>query len=360
MKWTLDLQFFSQEKTEEATPKKRRDTRQKGQVPKSNDVNTAIILFLVFALFYMYGGTIFNHLQALMTHTYIEYMQWDITKASVPAMLQEITIQSVIIILPVMLVAMVAGVAASLTQVGFLITGEPIKMKLEKINPLSGIKRIFSARALVELAKALLKITLVGGVVFAILWLSLDRLLFLSQKDVGDSFMEIARLTGLMGLIGSLLLLVLSLPDYIYQKHDHEKQIRMSKHDVKQEMKNMEGDPLIRGKRKQKQQEMAMGRMMEEVPKADVVITNPTHFAVALRYEEGAMGAPKVIAKGADHLARKIKEKAGEHSIPMVENKPLARALYAQSEIDDEIPEDLFKAVAEVLAYVYRIKRKNS
>ncbi|WP_158737706.1 flagellar biosynthesis protein FlhB [Alteribacillus sp. YIM 98480] len=358
MRLRLNLQFFAQEKTEKATPKKKQETRNKGQVPKSTDVNTAFILLAVFLFMFLYGGVLGTHLFTMMQHVYQEYIQWDITTNTIPAIFKELSINSALVMMPIMLVALFVGMGASMLQVGFMFTPEAIKFKLEKINPLSGFKRIFSLRALVEFLKSMLKILLVGMLVFTIIWLSLDSLMFLSQKSVSDGFGEIARLTGIIGVSAALLLLFLSIPDYIYQKYDHEKQIRMSKQDVKDEQKKMEGDPLIKSKRRKKQMDMAMQRMMQEVPKADVVITNPTHFAIALTYEEDKMAAPKITAKGADFVALRIKTIAKNNDVILVENKPLARALYNQTDIGDEVPEELFKAVAEVLAYVYRLKNQ--
>ncbi|GAE36044.1 flagellar biosynthesis protein FlhB [Halalkalibacter akibai] len=358
LKVKVNLQFFAEEKTEKATPKKRQDTRKKGQVAKSTDINTAIILLLVFLFLWLFGGMMGSTLINLLKHTFQTYLLMDITEANFAALFIELILEAALVLLPVMVIALFAGLAASYMQVGVLFAPEAIKMKLSKLDPIKGAKRIFSVRALVELVKSLLKISLAGLVVFIIIWYSLEDVMLLSQKNVADGFFIIAQLVVVLGVSVALLLLVLSIPDYLYQKYDHEKQMRMSKKDIKDEHKNMEGDPRIKSKRKQKQMEMAMQRMMQEVPKADVVITNPTHFAVALRYDEEKADAPFVVAKGVDFMAQKIKGIAAEHNVIMVENRPLARALYAQADIGDQVPEDLFKAVAEVLAYVYRLKNK--
>ncbi|WP_026701075.1 flagellar biosynthesis protein FlhB [Salibacterium aidingense] len=358
MKLTLDLQYFQQEKTERATPKKRQETREKGQVAKSTDVNTALILLAVFLFMFIYARVLGTHLYDTMQTVFTEYMLWEITEETIPAIFHELALETALVIAPVMLVALVFGAGASMLQVGFLFSPEAIKFKPSKINPLSGIKRIFSVRALVEFLKSMLKITLVGTLAFTIIWLNLDSLMFLNQKSVADGFGEISRLTGLIGVCVALLLLFLSIPDYLYQRHDHEKQIKMSKQDVKDENKKMEGDPQIKSKRRKQQMDMATQRMMQEVPQADVVITNPTHFAVALSYEEDKMAAPKVTAKGADFVAYRIRTIGRRNDVILVENKHLARSLYDQANIGDEVPEELFKAVAEVLAYVYRLKNE--
>jgi flagellar biosynthetic protein FlhB len=354
----MNLQFFADEKTEKATPKKRQDSRKKGQVAKSTDVNTAIILLLVFLFLWLFGGLLGQTLIDLLKHTFQTYLLMEMTEGNIAAIFQELVMEAAMVLLPIMLIALLAGVAASYIQVGVLFAPEAIKMKLSKLDPIKGAKRIFSIRALVELLKSLLKISLAGVVVFIIIWIRLEDVMLLSQKSVADGFYLIAQLTAILGISVAVLLLILSIPDYLYQKYDHEKQMKMSKKDVKDEHKNMEGDPRIKSKRKQKQMEMAMQRMMQEVPNADVVITNPTHFAVALRYDEEKADAPFVVAKGVDFMAQKIKGVAAEHEVVTVENRPLARALYHQTEIGDQVPEELFKAVAEVLAYVYRLKQK--
>ncbi|WP_062048742.1 flagellar biosynthesis protein FlhB [Bacillus sp. JCM 19034] len=352
----LQLQYFADEKTEKATPKKRQDTRKKGQVAKSTDVNTAIILLLVFLCFWFFGSYFGNSLANMMKHTFQTYLLSSVNEPFIETMFTELLLQAALTFAPIMLVAMVAGVFASYIQVGPLFAPEALKMKLSKLNPIQGAKRIFSIRAIVELLKSLLKISLAGVTVFTIIWFNLEDVMLLSQKSVTSGLNLIGQLTALLGIAVAILLLILAVPDYIYQKYDHEKQIRMSKKDVKDEHKNIEGDPRIKSKRKQKQMEMAMQRMMQEVPKADVVITNPTHFAIALRYDESVSDAPIVIAKGVDYIAQKIKGIALDHDVITVENKPLARALYMQTEIGDQVPEALFKSVAEVLAYVYRLK----
>jgi flagellar biosynthetic protein FlhB len=229
-------------------------------------------------------------------------------------------------------------------------------MKLNKLDPIQGFKRIYSMRAIVELLKSLLKITVVGVVTFAVLWMDIDNILRLSQMTVEQSFVFIASLTVKMGLYASGALLILSFLDYLYQRFDYEKNLRMSKQDIKDEYKKSEGDPLIKSKIRQRQREMAMRRMMQDVPTADVVITNPTHYAIALKYDEKKMDAPYVVAMGVDHVAQKIKEIAKANDIIMVENRPLARALYDQVDLGQAVPEEFFQAVAEIIAYVYQTK----
>jgi flagellar biosynthetic protein FlhB len=356
-RFPLDLQYFAQEKTEKATPRKRQDSRKKGQVAKSSDVNTAIILLTVFLFLWFIGRSMFTMLLEIFQTSFQEYLLLHVTNANVFHVFTSLAYEAMIIVGPIMLVALLAGVASNYMQVGFLYSTEAIQMKLERINPLQGFKRIYSLRAIVELLKSILKISLVGFVTFAVLWLQKDEILILSQYSIETSLKLVGTLMIQMGLAASVLLIFLAILDYMYQKYDFEKNIRMSKQDIKDEYKKSEGDPLIKSKIKEKQRQMAMRRMMEEIPKADVIVTNPTHFAVALKYDDGKMDAPTVTAKGVDYVALKMKETAKEHDVVTVENRSLARSLYHGAEIGDMVPEDLFKAVAEVLAYVYRLHR---
>ncbi|WP_163101520.1 flagellar biosynthesis protein FlhB [Peribacillus alkalitolerans] len=358
MKLQLNLQFFAGEKTEKATPKKRQDARKKGQVAKSQDVNTAIVLLAVFFLLLMTGGHMLDLVLGIYKVSFQEFMLMDLTEANIQSIFVQVTEKAALFLLPIMGIAMVAGLASNYMQVGILFSTEAIQFKLSKLNPISGFKRIVSVRALVELLKSILKISFVGFIAFSVVWSRMDEILILSQKSVGASLITLGDITIKVGLYSSGALLFLSLMDYLYQKYDFEKSIRMSKQDIKDEYKNIEGDPLIKSKIKQKQREMAMQRMMQEVPKADVVITNPTHYAIAIKYDEKQADAPIVVAKGVDYVAQKIKFVAKENDVVMVENRPLARALYDQTDIGQAIPEEFFKAIAEILAFVYKTKGK--
>ncbi|MFC0524154.1 flagellar biosynthesis protein FlhB [Pontibacillus salicampi] len=354
----VDLQYFSQEKTEKATPKKKEDSRKKGQVPKSQDVNTALLMFAMFLLLFVIGGFLKGRFTNLLEQSFYEYIHWDLTQLTIHQIMVEIAIEMAATLAPIMGVAILAGLASNYLQVGFLFTAEPLKVDIKKLNPIQGFKKIFAARALVELVKSLLKIGFVGTVTFSVLWLRKDDMLEMSQKGLDAAVSFFGQTTIIMGLAASLLLLVLSVLDYVYQRYDHEKNIRMSKQDIKDESKNMEGDPLIKSKIKERQRQMSQQRMMSEVPEADVVITNPTHFAIAIKYDEEKADAPYVVAKGVDYVALKIKDIAHKHDVATVENRPLARALYDAVEINDAISEDFYQAVAEILAYVYRIQQK--
>jgi len=353
---TLDLQFFAGEKTEKATPKKREDSRKKGQVAKSQDINVAIGLLAVFFFFSVAGSYLKKIAISIFEYSFQESLMLNLTEENVQILFFELVQEVAFLIGPIMLIALIAGVAANYFQIGFLFSTEAIQFKLDKLDPIKGFKRIFSMRSVIEFLKSILKIFIVGGIAFLILWNRMDEILILSQKTIGASLATLADLTIQMGLYSAGALLFLALLDYMYQKYDFEKNMRMSKQDIKDEYKNSEGDPLIKSKIKQKQREMAMSRMMQEVPNADVIITNPTHYAVALKYDENKLDAPYVVAKGVDFVAQKIKFVAKENDVITIENRPLARALYSQAEIGDAIPEEFFKAVAEILAFVYRTK----
>ena len=302
----------------------------------------------------MYDGVKGFLLQALNRNLLIETLNAD----TIMDMYVESLKEMAIIVLPIMAVAMIAGIGANFFQFGLLFTTETLKFDLKKMDPIKGVKKIISVRAIVNLIKSLLKVTLIGAVTTIVIIIYLEEVLSLALHTPAQTLSTVAYLSAIMGIAASLMLIVIALCDYLYERFEYEKQLKMSKQDIKDEYKNAEGDPLIKSKIKQRQREMAMRRMMQEIPSADVVITNPTHYAIALKYDENEMDAPRVVAKGTDFVAQKIKMIAKEHDVIMVENRPLARAMYDQVEIGQAVPEEFFKAVAEVLAYVYRIKRK--
>lgn len=356
---TLDLQFFAGEKTEKATPKKRQDARKKGQVLKSQDVTAALVLLLLFMSLFFLAPMMYKKIVGFMNQAlYRNILVETVTIETVLKIYQDTMQEMAIVVLPIMILAIVAGIGANYLQFGLLFTTETLKIDLKKMDPIKGIKKIISVRAIINLIKSLLKVAFIGIVTTAVIWMHLEEVLSLALKSPGETLTTVAYLSGIMGIAAALMLLVISVLDYFYERFDYEKNLKMSKQDLKDEHKNAEGDPLIKSKIKQRQREMAMRRMMQEVPNADVVITNPTHFAIALKYDEDSMDAPRVVAKGTDFVAQKIKLIAKEHDVVMVENRPLARAMYDQVEIGDQVPEEFFKTVAEILAYVYRIKRK--
>lgn len=354
----LDLQLFAGEKTEPATPKKRQEARQKGQVAKSMDLPAAFILFFSFLSFYMLGGFMKEHMLSLFQSIFYDYLLMKISVDNAMQFFQSLLYEAMLILGPIFLLTMLIAVLSNYLQIGFLLSGDPLKMKFSKINPLEGVKRLFSLRAVVDFLKSMLKMTIIGVVVYMTLMSEKEDILMLAQLPLQEVLRFTSSLTLQLGLKIGIILVIMAIFDYIYQKYEHEKSLKMSKQDIKDEYKKTEGDPMIKGKIREKQRKMALQRMMADVPKADVIITNPTHFAVALQYDSSKMQAPTVIAKGTDYVAFKIKQVAKEHGVIMMENKPLARALYAQVEIGESIPADMFQAVAEVLAYVYKVRGK--
>ncbi|MBW5444559.1 flagellar biosynthesis protein FlhB [Cohnella sp. CFH 77786] len=355
-RYKLDLQLFAGEKTEKATPKKRQEARNKGQVAKSVEIPHSLILVGVLACFMMLGPFFRDRTLQLFGDIFLHRLNMDITDQNVLALFFHYALQTLILLSPILIIVVVIAFAATYVQIGWLFTTEPLKMSLSKLNPLTGAKNLFKMRSLIEFLKSALKLTVIGLVVYWVLWSKKKQFLGLAHVPVEGIFSFTADLILQLGLIVAVILFVLSIGDYLYSKFEYEKSLKMSKQDIKDEHKNAEGDPLIKGKIKEKQRRMALMRMMQEVPKADVVITNPTHFAVALQYDGTKMEAPVVVAKGQDYLALRIREIARKHDVVIMENKPLARALYERSEVGDSIPADLFQAVAEVLAYVYRLK----
>lgn len=356
----LDLQWFAGEKTEPATAKKRQDARKKGQVAKSMDLPAAFILLFSFLSFLMFGGYMKEKLVNIFRNVYENQLTMDITTANVQVLFVDLVQQGLIILAPIFILVVLVAFIGNYAQIGFMFIGDPLMMKFNKINPIEGFKRIFSLRTVMDFLKSTMKMLIIGYVVYTTLMGEKAKLLGLGHAPLESTFSFIASVTLKLGIKIGAILIVLAIFDFIYQKYEYEKSLKMSKQDIKDEYKKSEGDPLIKGKIRAKQRQMAMQRMMQEVPKADVIITNPTHFAVALKYDSNNMQAPTVIAKGADYVALKIKEVAKKNGIMTMENKPLARAIFAQVEIGDSIPAELFQAVAEVLAYVYKVKGKTN
>lgn len=355
----INLQYFAdEEKTEKATPKKRREAREKGQVFQSKEVNSAIILILSFFALKLFGGYIIEKLLNFITVIYDNYiLDTDLFTIQGANLLMLRCISFIAILIgPVVMVIFLTGLTVNFAQVGFLFTTKTLEFKLSKLNPIEGFKRIFSKKSIVELLKSFLKIFVIGYVVYSYVQKQMDVIFNVIDMNTESIVTNIGGLVVGIGLRAGGILIVLSVFDYAYQWWDHEKNLKMSKQEIKEEYKQTEGDPLIKSKIKEKQRQIAMRRMMQDVPKADVIITNPTHYAIALKYDKDKFAAPYIIAKGKDLVAQNIKKIASENDVPMVENKPLAQMLYKNVEIGEVIPEELYQAVAEVLAYVYSLK----
>ena len=345
------------EKTEKPTPKKRQDTRKKGEVAKSRELpSVAVLLAGIMSL--AAGGTYMSSQLKTMTGTVIAHIPTaDFKVADAMEIGREVVVLFMLTLAPFLAAVFLAAIFSNIVQVGFLVSGESIKPKLSKLSPIKGFTRLFSLQSLMELCKSLLKLAIVGGVGYVVVRGQLNGLGSLVEMEIGAISLYILVTTLKICLVCGLAMTVLVAADFAFQKWQFERRIRMTKQEVKDEMKRTEGDPLIKSRIRSIQMEMARKRMMQDVPKADVVITNPTHLAVAIAYESG-MNAPKVLAKGAGEVAGKIREIARQNNVPVVENKPLARSLFRLVDIGREIPGDLYQAVAEVLAYIYNLKRK--
>lgn len=360
-KLRLNLQFFAQDpdKTEEPTAKRLHEARKKGQIPKSAELNSVVVLFSLFILLNAMGGWAFSELFSyLRTALSAQQLNIMLTDKGLSLLMMRHILFIARIFLPLGLGAMLCGVLINYLQVGSLFTTEILKPNFSRINPLSGFQRMFSSHSLIELVKASIKLVIV--VYFAYSTVK-DRVLILNQSLFRSPLEAVLDIWGILFQFVvkiCFFLLVFALFDYAYQRWQHKKSLRMTKQEVKDELKQTEGNPQIKRKIRQRQMQIAARRMMQEVPKADVVITNPTHYAVALRYDPGSMAAPIIVAKGEGLIAAKIKEIAAEHKVAIVENKPLAQTLFKTVEIGEAIPEKLFQAVAEVLAFVYRLKQR--
>lgn len=350
--------IFADDKTEEATPKKKSESRKKGQLPRSKDVGLAFTLLICTLVISLFSGFIAGNFKSDMIYFLSSDYKQEITDISAKNYGMFVMLRMAMGIFPVVIPIMVGGVVASLMQTGFLLTGEPLKPSLGKLNPLKGIKNMFSKRSLLELVKNLIVISIIGYLAYDFVMANYKSILSMGNVYFPSLGLEIKNLV--MGIFTkiTMLMIVLAIIDYVLQRRIFSKEMRMSKQEVKEEFKQMEGDPQVKGKIKQKQREMATRRMMQAVPDATVVITNPTHIAVALKYEEGGMNVPKVTAIGADNIAIKIKEIAKDNDIPIIENKPLARAIYDTLDIGSEIPGEMYQAIAEILALVFKMKKQ--
>ena len=356
---TIPILFFiaSDDKTEEATPKKKSDSRKKGQVPKSKDIGLVITLIAITLVIITLSGFIVTNFKNNIIYFLGNINSIDLTDGELKQINLFVLSKTFIVLMPVILPIMIAGVVASLIQTGFLIVEDALKPNFGKLNPINGFKNMFSKKALVELLKNLILITVVIYIAYSYIKDNFNKIMQIGNIYLPSLGVEIKGLiTGIFIKI-CIFLIVVAVIDYIVQYILFQKEIRMSKQEVKEEYKQMEGDPQIKSKIKQKQREISQRRMMESVKDATVVITNPTHLAVAIKYTEGEMKAPKLLAKGADNIALKIKEKALENKIPVIENKPLARLIYESVDIEKEIPQEMYQAVAEVLAMVYKLEK---
>ena len=364
-----NLQFFAKdgpggEKTEEPTAKKKSDTRKEGNVAKSKEIGNCAMLLSLFLVVKVWVGNLGTGLLEMFQGIYNKIPELAISKGGADDvgmwnLLRSGMIQLIVILLPIFSVALLVAFIANFVQVKWKPTFKPLHPKMSKLNPLKGFKRLFSAHAVVELLKSTLIICLIGYIVYTTLKDSVGMIYLFLDMPLMQAIGGIGEVVINLGIKVSGFYIIIAAADYIYQKWKFHENLKMTKQEIKDEIKNSEGDPQVKGKIKQKMREASQRRMMQAVPRADVVITNPTHYAVALCYEPDKFDAPYVVAKGEDYLAQKIKEIARENHVEIVENKPLARMLYHNVDLGAQVPPELFQAVAEVLAFVYSMRGTN-
>ncbi|MGI6096677.1 MAG: flagellar biosynthesis protein FlhB [Dethiobacteria bacterium] len=345
---------FAGEKTEQPTPHRRREARRRGQVAKSMELNAAINMLGMVTLFLILGEGVFHKSADFLSSSLGKINRPPLAAENTIELSGEVFIQFFSLAAPVLLTAVVLGLGANLFQIGFLVAPNQLVPQLDRLNPLSGLRRIISRKALFEMIKVIFKVLLFGTVVFFYLKGRIDELLLLLNEDVSNAALTFWNIVVSLGLRVAIAYLLVAALDYIYQRYEFEQSLRMSRREVQEEYKQMEGDPHLRAKIREKQRYFAQQRMLSELPTADVVITNPTHLAVALRYREKEDHAPVLVAKGAGVIAHRMREIAAEHKIPIIENKEVARILFMETEIGEEIPEKLYRAVAEILALIYQ------
>lgn len=364
-----NLQFFAKEgmggeRTEPATQKKLSDARKKGQVAKSREIANGFGLLALFLILKFWVGHMGIQLLEIFNNMYskipdmVVFPSGNLPQAEVNILFRQMLLEVLIIVGPILVIGVAIAFICDLAQVKWRPTTKPLKPKFSKLNPINGFKKFFSLNALVELVKSALKILLIGYVCYSYLKDKWVILFNLYDVTLMQALQLVAKTVTDLGIRVAAFYLLIAFADYVYQKVKFKNDMKMSKQEVKEEFKQQEGDPQVKGKIRQKMRETSMKRMMQSLPQADVVITNPTHYAVAIKYDPEVADAPVVIAKGEDYLAARIKEVARENKIEIVENKPLARMLYANVDIGQVVPPELYQAVAEVLAFVYQLQGK--
>ena len=360
----LDLTFFS-DKTEEPTAKKISDTRKKGSVARSQELSMAIELLVLFIALKAFGkwavGKLLEIYRWSLSSALPDYINSERripTVASMSTLLSDVYKQMLVVMIPFMAAGFLSALLGTGLQFSFKVSTEPLKPKLDKFNPVNGFKRMFSKQALVNLLISIAKIAIIFFVAYSVIKGHLNEIFILYELDLMQAVSLVVNLVMDVGIRISVVYVILGFLDFFYQKRKFKNDIKMTKQEVKDEYKDTEGDPEIKGRQRQKMREVSQRRMMQQVPKADVVITNPTHIAVAIQYDSEHSEAPRVTAKGEELVAQRIKEVARENNVDIVENKPLARALYTTVDIGAEIPPELYQAVAEVLAVIYNKKHK--
>lgn len=345
-----------QEKTESASPQKLEKAREEGQVIQSRELSTFVVLMASGSALWIMANGLGQTLSHIMRDGLSFEPGFARDTSHVMAQLSSLFLEAAFALAPFFLLVVFATVITPLLLTGWLFSTKALMPKFNRLNPASGVKRMFSSQGLVELVKALAKVGLLGGVAVWLIWINVESVFSLSMEAPGQAIEHMGDLIGKIFLLVSAAMVFVVMIDLPFQIWSHFKKLRMSMEELRREAKESEGDPHLKARVRAQQREMARRRMMSEIPTADVVVTNPTHYAVALKYTEGKMGAPRVVAKGADLVAARIRELAAEHEIPMLEAPPLARALFRHTEIGNEIPATLYAAVAEVLAYVFQLR----
>ncbi|MBI2919480.1 MAG: flagellar biosynthesis protein FlhB [Planctomycetes bacterium] len=348
--------FESEDRTEPATPRKLEEARERGQVARSTDLNSALVLLAAMLAFHFFGRGYFDGMAQVARHVFGTLDEIDFTADSLTSRFGLLLWLLVRALGPFLAAVLAVALASNWVQVGFLFTGTPLTPTWSKIDPIQGFKRMFSMRALVRLAAGLLKLAVIAGVLWWTLSEQMPALLALPALSVPQIAAVIADCAFAVAIRAAIALTALGILDFAFQRFQYARDLRMSKQEVKEELKRLEGNPRVRERRRAIQRQLAMQRMMAAVPKAAVVVTNPTHLAVALAYDE-KMAAPKVVAKGADLVAERIREVAHEYDVPIIQKPPLAQALFKGCEVGQEVPPKLYEAVAEILAYVYSLKK---
>ena len=349
-----------EEKTEKATPKKREDVRKKGDVAKSRELPSVAVLFAGLITLSTTGSFTYLQISTLVKRIFSFELIGDPTPAGILLLGDKVIYSFFLAIAPLLAAVSITAFLSNVAQVGLVVAPETVKPNLSKLDPVKGLQRLVSSQSLMELVKSLLKLSIIGVVAYLCIKQEMGTLSRLADMETSGIAAGILGMTFKILMKCVVAMIAMVAIDYGFQRWDFEKRIRMSKKELKDELKRTEGDPLIKSRIRSIQTQMARKRMMQALPKADVVITNPTHLAVALKYDDKTMDAPKVIAKGARRMAEKIKELAQKHGIPIVENKPLAQNLYSNVEVGHEIPSTVYQAVAEVLAYIYRMKGRTA
>lgn len=347
-----------QQKTEQPTSKKLSEARKRGQIPKSSELNSAVVILVGGVATYTSCRAIPERFKMLMEELWGQGFHTAFESPLSTDMFLSVTVHFLVMIAPVLLASLVAAIGINVAQTqGISFSLEAVKPTFSKLNPMNGLKKLFSLRSFLELVKSILKLLIIGYTAYSVYASEHDSVLNLMKGDLGLTIRTLGSLSLRIVLRVGGIMLLLSLLDYYYQRWQHQRDLRMTKQEVKEEHKQSEGNPQIKSRIRSIQRSLARRRMMANIPKASVVITNPTHFAVALQYDSN-MEAPRVVARGMDFLAKNIIKTARKHGVPVLQNPPLARALYHQVKLDEVIPADLYKAVAKILAYIYQQKRQ--